>query len=365
MSKITAALLAATLAGPAAAQSPDSSKALTVEKLAEGIYLFRAPSSLDLWTATNSVVIIGDRDVVVFDSFTRAVTARMAIAEIRKLTDKPVSTVINSHWHQDHWSGNGEFLKAFPGIQIISTTGARDYMRRMPGAFYARGLARSVRSARAALDSAVRTGKLADGTPLTAEARRAREQDIEETSAFDAEVRALTRVFPDVTFNDSLVLYRGRREIRLFSGTGDATASTIMFLPKEKILVMGDALVAREDGSGSPPWTTNSYAITPWLETLRRVDALDASIIVPGQGKAFHDEQYLETTIDVFAAVIEQVHKGLEQGLVEFNAVLATVDVDAIGRRYRPDGSLPSGFRAWVAVLARKVYQEALDGVAP
>ena len=151
------------------AQAP----ALTRETLGDGIYLFRAPSTLDLWTATNVVVIINERDVTVFDSFTRAATARMVIAEIRKLTDKPVRTLINSHWHQDHWSGNNEFAKAFPGIQIIATTESRDYMKRMPGGFFAASLARSAAASRVALDSAIRSGKEADGTPLTAEERQA------------------------------------------------------------------------------------------------------------------------------------------------------------------------------------------------
>ena len=51
-------LLAAITTGMA---QSDSLK-LTREKLAEGIYLLRAPSALDLWTATNSVVIINDDD---------------------------------------------------------------------------------------------------------------------------------------------------------------------------------------------------------------------------------------------------------------------------------------------------------------
>ena len=45
-------------------------------------------------------------------------TARMVIAEIRKITTKPVRTLINSHWHQDHGPGNDEYVKAFPGLQM-------------------------------------------------------------------------------------------------------------------------------------------------------------------------------------------------------------------------------------------------------
>jgi len=48
---------------------------LIKEDLGDGVYVFRAPSDLEYWTATNSVVIVNDDDVTVFDSCTRAVTA--------------------------------------------------------------------------------------------------------------------------------------------------------------------------------------------------------------------------------------------------------------------------------------------------
>jgi hypothetical protein len=46
------------------------------------------------------------------------------------------------------------------------------------------------------------------------------------------------------------------------------------------------------------------------------------------------------------------------------DAVIAAVDVDALGRRYQPNAPLNPNFKAWVAALSRKVYQESLDGTA-
>jgi len=338
--------------------------AITRDTLAEGIYLFRAPSALELWTATNVVVIVNRDDVTVFDSFTRAGTARAVIAEIRRLTRKPVRTLINSHWHQDHWSGNAEFQRAWPGVQIIATTGTRDYMSRMGGGYFAASIERGLVVARAALDSAVRTGRQADGSPLTPAARQAQEKDIADNEAFEREVRALPRVLPTIAYRDTLILWSGDREFRLYSVTGDATASTVLYLPAEKLLVTGDALVAQESGEGPPPWTTTSYAITPWLNSLRGLEALDLQIVVPGQGVPFHDKSYLQLTIRVYDAIIRQVHAALERGVVGLEAVQAAVDVDSLGRQYHPDGTLAASFRPWVGRLAAKVYQESLDGVA-
>lgn len=355
-------LLIALLASPALAQLPDS--VLKREQLAEGVYLFRASSVHERWTGTNVVAVISDEDVTVFDSNTRPSTARAIIAEIKKLTNRPVRTLINSHWHMDHWSGNDEYAKAFPGIRIVATTETRGYMQRMGSRFFSEGLLAGVARSRAALDSAIQSGKLRDGSPLTPAARRQQEEEIRADAAFAGDVRDVPRVLPNLVYNDTLVFWSGRRELRLYSGTGDATGSTVLHLPAEKILVMGDVLVTQEDEVGPPPWTTNSYAITPWLNTLRRLASLDVNVIVPGQGPAFRDKSYLNLTIDLFASIIAQVHSALERGIVPLTEVQATIDVAEIGRRYTPGASTPSPrFQALVAALTRKIHQEALDGV--
>jgi glyoxylase-like metal-dependent hydrolase (beta-lactamase superfamily II) len=337
---------------------------LIKETLAEGIYVFRAPSALDRWTATNVVVIVNDEDVTVFDSNTRPKTARMVIAEIRKITPKPVRTLINSHWHQDHWSGNDEYMKAFPGLQIIATTETRDYMKRMGSKFFSDGLNASVTRLRATLDTAIGTGKQRDGTPFTAEARRTQEKDLAETAAFAAEVAAIPRVYPTIAYRDSLNLWSGRREFRLISVTGDATGSTVLYLPAEKILVMGDALVTQEEGNGPPPWTTNSYAISPWLASLRGLERLDANVVVPGQGPVFRDKTYLKLTGDLFESIITQVHAALERGIIPLADVQAAVNVESIGRQYTPgSAAIHPRFQGLVQALVRKVHQESLDGV--
>ena len=327
---------------------------VTQEVLAKGIVLFRAPSALDYWTATNVVAIVGDEDVTVFDTGTRPVTTRQIIAGIRKMTDKPVRTLINSHWHMDHWSGNAEFRQAFPGVRIVSTTATRDYLKRMGAGFFASS----------AENSAVRgRQELEKETSLTAEERRERERDIAAAETLAREMADVPHVLPDVAFDGSLTLWSGSRELRLLTATGDATGSAVLYLPAEKILVTGDVLVSPEDGNGPPPWTTNSYAITPWLESLRGLAALDVKLIVPGQGPALQDKAYLERTVALYAAILDQVHAALERGLFKLADVQAAVNVDAIGKEYTPGKAPSESFHRWVSILARKAYQEALDGV--
>jgi glyoxylase-like metal-dependent hydrolase (beta-lactamase superfamily II) len=161
-----------------------------------------------------------------------------------------------------------------------------------------------------------------------------------------------------------MTFWSGARECRLLSVTGDATASTVLYLPGSRVLVTGDVLVSPASGKGPPPWTTNSYAITPWLEDLRRLEALDSRAIVPGQGPTMRDEAYLRRTITLFASIRDQVHSALERGVMRLEDVQAAVDVDAIGREYDPELDVTGDFRGWVGTLVRKLMLEAQDGAA-
>jgi len=143
-----------------------------------------------------------------------------------------------------------------------------------------------------------------------------------------------------------------------------ATGSAVLYLPAEKILVTGDVLVSPEDGQGPPPWTTNSFAITPWLVSLRRLEALETTVIVPGQGPAMHDRRYLSLTVQLFAGIVHGVQRALERGVYKADDIVAAVNLDAIGAQY-PGGATGPGtpFASVVSRLIRKAAQEGLDGV--
>ena len=48
------------------------------------------------------MVIVNDADVVVVDSHITPATGRELIADIGRITDKPISVVVNTHFHYDH-----------------------------------------------------------------------------------------------------------------------------------------------------------------------------------------------------------------------------------------------------------------------
>ena len=94
-------------------------------RVADGVYAFITPEERSSFQAGNSVAVIGDDGVLVFDTGNIPSMTRRQIAEIRRLTDKPVRFVVNSHWHPDHTLGNAEYRAAFPGVTVIGTSATR------------------------------------------------------------------------------------------------------------------------------------------------------------------------------------------------------------------------------------------------
>jgi glyoxylase-like metal-dependent hydrolase (beta-lactamase superfamily II) len=62
---------------------------------------------------SNVIFVMTSAGVVVIDSGASLQIGQMAIRMIRKVTDKPVVAVFNSHYHGDHWLGNHAFVKAY------------------------------------------------------------------------------------------------------------------------------------------------------------------------------------------------------------------------------------------------------------
>ena len=67
----------------------------------------------------NSTFIVGERDVIVIDTGLSRSGGEAILAGLRQVTDKPVSMVINTHWHGDHIFGNQVFRNAFPAARFV------------------------------------------------------------------------------------------------------------------------------------------------------------------------------------------------------------------------------------------------------
>src|SRR6476469_4551886 len=79
------------------AQAPPVRPAPTRVDVAPGVYLFQTTPYGDAGLDGNSVVIVGDDGVLVFDANGTPAGATAVLAEIRKITPRPVKYLVLSH----------------------------------------------------------------------------------------------------------------------------------------------------------------------------------------------------------------------------------------------------------------------------
>src|SRR6478672_10218109 len=94
----------------------------TIQQLAPGVWAAIQNDQFGRAICNAGIVDLGDKTVV-FDPFMTPEAAKELRNVAVELTGRPVSFVINSHYHNDHIRGNQEFI---PIATIISTAWTRD-----------------------------------------------------------------------------------------------------------------------------------------------------------------------------------------------------------------------------------------------
>lgn len=117
-------VVAGTLSMAAAAyqQPPAKPKVVEVEKLGDNLFVLRGDGG-----GGNTAVFVQANGVTVVDTKNPG-WGQPILDKIKELTDKPVTTIINTHTHGDHVSGNVEFPAT---VDVVTHENTRANMARM------------------------------------------------------------------------------------------------------------------------------------------------------------------------------------------------------------------------------------------
>jgi glyoxylase-like metal-dependent hydrolase (beta-lactamase superfamily II) len=324
----------------------------TVE-VATGVYLFVSKPYGDVGLDGNAVAIVSDEGVLVFDSNGTPASSALVLAAIRRLTDRPVRYVVNSHWHWDHWYGTETYATAFPGVQVIAHEKTRTMMAGPAIEFNRPGIEAQLPGHIASLEKRAQAD--AKLRPLLDEDRFFLEQ---KTNA--------RLVLPSLTYTDRLTLHLGGREIQVRHHDRAVTpGDTFLYLPAERIVVAGDLLV------NPVSFALSSYP-TGWLKTLEAIDALDPAVIVPGHGQPLRDKALLRAHMDVMRELLKTGKDAKARGLDADQArdeALPRLRTAMIAMT-RDDPTLNEQFRIYLADwFMHRVYDELngplSDAIAP
>ena len=106
---------------------------LRIEQIRDNLYVLRGggrtieAGGASLPTAGNSVALVGERGVVLVDTKLPGCGAAIRRA-LARITDRPLTTVVNTHAHIDHVGSNTELAA---GLEVIAHEAAAEAMREM------------------------------------------------------------------------------------------------------------------------------------------------------------------------------------------------------------------------------------------
>jgi cyclase len=330
---------------------PGDSGKVTMSRVAEGIYLFTTSQYGDVGFGGNSVAILTEQGVVMFDTSGTPASGQAILSEVRKLTPKPVLFVINSHWHWDHWGGNQVFKAAFPSVQFLSHETNRDQMINVAVPWNAPGLERDLPNYLERQRQQL-TAARANKAPQSDLARR--QELLAADEDFLRQKRSVTYTFPTLTFGESATLYLGGREIRVLHARAITPGDTYVYLPRDKILITGDILV------NPVPFAIGGTYPQDWIAALERLNSFDSAVIIPGHGDAEPDKTYLQQNLRLFQHILADVKdaKGKGSTLEQTKSLLIN---DA--PRYAvdlglPDRLLPEFKSYFLEVFVNRAYRE-------
>ena len=277
-------LLAATLLAATASAQQTSAIEIQTQPVADGIYML-------IGDGGNIGVTVGSDGVAIIDDQYDRMSEKIRAA-IGKLTDQPVSFVINTHWHGDHTGGNAAFGRT--GSVIV----AHDNVRRRMSVESVNGF----------------SGRTNPAAPREA--------------------------LPIVTFDQAVTLhYNGDELAVVHVANAHTDGDAIIYFRKANVVHMGDTFF-----NGFYPFIDNSSGgtlagmVVAADSVLARID--DKTRVMPGHGP-LASKSDLQAYRDMLATVRERVSKLVAAGKSQDEVLAAkpTADFDARwgGGFFKPD----------------------------
>ena len=224
---------------------------------------------------SNAAVIETNDGLVIVDSHSKPSAARSLYKDVQGVTKKPVKKVINTHFHWDHWQGNQVYAQGNPGLEIISSDRCKE---RLVDPNAMNGGTAFIEKQIANMPGEISRLKDAIQKATDAGAKATLEGNLAQAEAYLVELRTMTPPVPTRTVSQTVRIQEGGREIQLMLlGRGHTDGDLYVYLPKEKVMVTGDAVV------DWMPFIGDGYP-EDWIQTVAALERLDISQLIVGHG---------------------------------------------------------------------------------
>jgi len=201
-------------------------------------FAIKVVTSLDDQFWTNSVIIEGTHEAMLVDAQLTKTNAERVLQEIQE-TRKPLSIIYITHEHADHFLGLQVLKAAYPGVRIIASPAVVDRINK------------------------VYQEKLDKWKKLLGPG-------------------ATSQVVAIEQFDDSFIEFESSRIEILKHLQGDTDENTMLWIPRQRILIAGDVLF---NNMHLYTAETDSKARGKWLNSLQKIRELKPSVVIPGHSK--------------------------------------------------------------------------------
>ena len=206
----------------------------------------------------NIGIIVGDESIMVVDTGMGPKNAEIVLEEVKKISDKPIKYLAITHFHPEHGMG----AQSFPNETQIIVPIAQKLELEKKGPGY-----------------------------------------IEFFSGMSPEIAGLLSdvrlVSPDIAFDNKMEVDLGGQKVELYYfETAHTQGDMFVYLPDQQLLFGGDIVVNRF----FPIMPDADSSALGWIESLKKLKALKAKIVVPGHG-AVSDASLIEQLSIYLAAM--------------------------------------------------------------
>lgn len=221
-----------------------------LQKISDHVYAYAGtinPSSSNSFGA-NAGMVIGDKGILVIDTLGSAKGARKFIEDIKKISDKPIRYVVDTHSHFDHTLGNSEFA-AIHAVVFAQTSCPINMNRTLPLVI----------------------------------------KNAKDYGITDEEAKAIKIVYPDVSSPEMMRIDLGNISVDiLFMAPSHSDDSVMVFIPRDRVLFSGDVLF-----TDYYPYMGDGD-ILGWGKTLDFIRSVPVDKIIPGHGPVSSKKDVVE-----------------------------------------------------------------------
>lgn len=228
-----------TFATQALAQQPPAPVTVELRQLKPDVYE-------GIGAGGNSTVVIGTTGVIVVDAKTSEAGAKALLAEIAKVTPKPVTTVILSHSDGDHVNG----LVAYPAnVKVIAHQNNKKELE-------------------AAIAAGGRGAPPPDRLPSQV-----------------------------IMKNGETMTIDGVRVMSHYWGPAHTSGDLVVYFPDLRVVAMGDLVVANRADDNPNIHPEKDGSTENWIAVVKGIAGIDADIFVPGHGNVLVTKADLQRRI--------------------------------------------------------------------